>query len=68
MTTDALTPDQAATELGVSTNYLAKLRISGAGPEYERLSSRKIRYPRDSLTAWRLARRRISTADTGASS
>lgn len=65
MTADTLTPEQAAAELGVSTNYLAKLRISGSGPEFERLSPRVIRYPRDSLTAWRASRRRRSTSDSG---
>lgn len=66
MTADTLTPEQAAAEMGVTTNYLAKLRISGAGPEFERLSPRVIRYPRESLAAWRASRRRTSTSDEGA--
>ena len=65
MTGATLTPEQAAAELSVSTNYLAKLRISGAGPEFERLSPRVIRYSRESLTAWRASRRRLSTSDAG---
>lgn len=63
---EALTPEQAALELGVSTNYLAKLRMSGQGPEFERLSPRVIRYPRDRLDAWRASRRRTSTSDLAA--
>lgn len=63
---DTLTPEQAAASLGVTTNYLAKLRISGAGPEYEQLSPRVIRYPRASLTEWRESRRRRSTSQGAA--
>ena len=63
--TEALTPEQAAAELGVTANYLAKLRMTGQGPEFERLSPRVIRYARESLTAWRESRRRRSTSDTG---
>ena len=61
----ALTPEQAAAELGVTANYLAKLRMTGQGPEYERLGPKTIRYRPESLTAWRVSRRRRSTSDTG---
>lgn len=66
MIADALTPEQAAAELSVTPNYLAKLRMTGAGPEFERLSPRVIRYSRESLNAWRASRRRTSTSDAGA--
>ncbi len=62
----SLTPREAADHLGVTTNYLAKLRLSGRGPTFERLTPRVIRYPADELEAWRLSRRRTSTSDRGA--
>lgn len=63
----SLTPNQAAERLGVTTNYLAKLRLSGRGPTFERLTPRVIRYPAEELEAWCQSRRRTSTSDEGAS-
>jgi predicted DNA-binding transcriptional regulator AlpA len=63
---ELLTPQQAAAALGVSTNYLAKLRVSGRGPAFERLTPRVIRYSTADLDDWRQSRRRTSTSDQGA--
>ena len=60
-----LRPRDAATMLGLSESTLAKLRLSGGGPEYLKLG-RCIRYARKSLDSWIQARTRRSTSDTGA--
>jgi predicted DNA-binding transcriptional regulator AlpA len=60
-----LRPRDAANLLGLSESTLAKLRLSGGGPEYLKLG-RSIRYARKSVDSWISARARRSTSDTGA--
>lgn len=59
-----LHPKEAATLLGLGTSTLAKLRLSGKGPEYFKLG-RSVRYTHASLDAWTATRLRHSTSDTG---
>jgi len=59
---DLLKPNNAARLLGVSEIWLKKLRLSGGGPKYVRLSERLIRYKRSDLTDWVEARRFSNTA------
>jgi predicted DNA-binding transcriptional regulator AlpA len=59
-----LKPRDAANLLGLSESTLAKLRLSGGGPEYLKLG-RSIRYARKSLDTWIAARARRSTSDIG---
>ena len=65
---DLLTPQAAASYIGVTANYLAKLRMTGRGPAYRKLSARLIRYTSAELEAWLASGRRTSTSDTGAGS
>lgn len=66
MSSQVLTPEQAAERIGVTSNYLAKLRISGNGPPYRRLSPRVIRYDLVDLEAWFDGRRERSTSEARA--
>lgn len=63
-----LSTAEAAKYLGLTTNYLEKLRITGGGPAFVKISggpSGMVRYIRDDIDAWVLASRRCSTSDTG---
>ena len=46
---DLLSPKEAAVELGVSEVWLAKRRLHGDGPPYERLSPHCIKYRRSRI-------------------
>jgi len=59
-----LTPREAANYLGLSTSWLAKLRLTGEGPPFLKLG-RQVRYWRADLDAWLSARLRRSTSDPG---
>ncbi|WP_395644599.1 helix-turn-helix transcriptional regulator [Terricaulis sp.] len=43
-------------------NYLERLRCSGGGPAYLKLSARCVAYRREDVEAWLDARRHINTA------
>ncbi|MBY0298553.1 MAG: helix-turn-helix domain-containing protein [Methylobacterium sp.] len=60
-----LTTSQAASYLGVTKNYLERLRVFGTGPVFIK-SGRQVRYDRADLDEWRPARRCRSTSDNGA--
>jgi hypothetical protein len=51
------------TELAVST--LEKMRLTGDGPEFIRLSARAVGYEIEALDRWLQGRRRRSTSDNG---
>ena len=59
-----LRPRDAAAMLGLSESTLAKMRLSGAGPQFQKLG-RSVRYMRAALENWVQARSRQSTSDTG---
>jgi predicted DNA-binding transcriptional regulator AlpA len=57
-------PD-AARYCAVSTRTLQQYRLTGAGPVYVQIGSRRIGYRLADLDAWLDARRRRSTTDQG---
>lgn len=59
-----LKPEQAGEFLGLSQNWLAKLRMRGDGPTFIRLG-RKVRYSRADLEKWIEAGRASSTSQEG---
>ena len=58
-----LTTRESAKYLNVSKSYLDKLRVYGGGPEFLRLSKRKILYRRSALNRWAHERRFNSTSE-----
>ena len=63
--TPFLTAQQAADYLGVGKAFLARLRMTGEGPVYLRISPRRVLYTMEDLTLWLEAQRRLSTVDPG---
>jgi len=62
--TQLLTDRDVATITGLARSTLAKLRLSGGGPRFIKISS-SVRYPEDALTAWIAAHpRRTTTSDS----
>jgi excisionase family DNA binding protein len=61
MRTRMLTTGDAAAYLGLSVSYLNKMRISGGGPVFLKLS-RAVRYRQEDLDAWTASRRYNSTS------
>jgi predicted DNA-binding transcriptional regulator AlpA len=61
-----LTSEHAAALLGFHPSYLAKARLSGAGPKYLKIGTRSVRYRRSDIDAWLAGKTRISTSDSGA--
>jgi hypothetical protein len=57
-----LTPEEAAKFLKLSTDWLAKSRMTGKGPEFIKIG-RAIRYSMSSLQKFIQARSRKSTSD-----
>ncbi len=60
-----LTTAQAAEYLQVSRQYLQRLRITGEGPVFLRVSQRRVLYEMGALEAWLVTVRRRSTVDPG---
>jgi predicted DNA-binding transcriptional regulator AlpA len=60
----SLKPSEASEYLGVSSSWLAKLRLYGGGPRYSKLG-RSIRYATDELDAWLTRNLRGSTSEDG---
>jgi len=56
-----ITPDEAASQLGITKAALGQLRYLGTGPEYQRLSPRRIRYTQDAIDAFVASTRETST-------
>ncbi len=61
-----LNVNEAADRLGVSVSYLNKLRLSGLGPVFIKLGSRRVGYDQSDLAAWVQECRRTSTANAKA--
>ncbi|MGO9235043.1 MAG: helix-turn-helix transcriptional regulator [Methylocella sp.] len=57
-----LAAPQAAARLGLSTSTLAKMRLSGTGPQYSKLG-RRVVYQVDDLGAWVTSNRCQSTSE-----
>ena len=66
--TDApLTPEQLAERWNQSEKTLANQRAAGIGPDYIRVSPRRVVYPMDAIRAWEESRRvRAHLADGAA--
>ena len=64
---ELLSTGEVAAWLKVSTQFLEIGRLKGYGPKFIRLSARRIRYRRDDVRAWLLARAHAATSeyDTG---
>ena len=60
----AMRPDAAAAFLSLSTQRLAKMRLTGGGPPYAKIG-RSILYRRTDLESWLASHSRHSTSDTG---
>ena len=61
-----LNPVEASEYVGVSSSWLAKLRLYGGGPRYSKIG-RSIRYSTDELDAWLACNLQVSTSETCAS-
>jgi predicted DNA-binding transcriptional regulator AlpA len=57
-----LTPDTAI-YIGAKPGFLEKKRLSGDGPPFIRIGSRKVGYLTEDLDRWLESRRRTSTSD-----
>ena len=60
-----LRPAQAADYLGLAVSTLAKMRVTGEGPVFHKLTTRSVAYDCRELDAWLEARQRTSTSDSG---
>ena len=60
-----LRTSQAADYCGLSASLLNKLRMTGAGPRFSKISNIVI-YDPDDLDAWLDAHRRLSTSENAA--
>lgn len=64
---EVLTTEQAAQRLALGRSTLEKLRCSGYGPRFIRLSARRVGYDKADLDDWIAARpRRTSTSKSDA--
>ena len=61
-----LNPVGASEYIGVSSSWLAKLRLYGGGPRYSKIG-RSIRYSTDELDAWLACNLQASTSELGRS-
>ena len=57
-----LNTQQAASEFGLSTSWLAKLRLNGLGPAYCKVGKRVL-YQRDEFERWIASHSRQSTSE-----
>ena len=62
---DALDSGAAARRMGLATSTLAKMRLSGTGPQYYKLG-RRVVYRCADIDAYMESRRRRSTSDEAA--
>ena len=62
MTAAFLTVREAAAHLKLSKSLLDKLRLTGGGPAYMKLGSRRVVYDVGDLNAWAAKSRRANTS------
>lgn len=55
----------AAIYTGLAESTLNKLRMTGSGPRFLKLSARRVVYDTNDLDEWLASKRRISTSDSG---
>lgn len=63
--TSVLRTRQAAAYTGLAESTLEKMRLSGDGPRFLKLTARAVAYHVRDLDAWLESRRRRSTSDDG---
>ena len=56
---------EAAKYVGLSASTLEKLRLTGAGPAYQKAGPKIVVYYPEELDRWLNSHRRISTSDFG---
>ncbi len=61
-----VTSNEAADYLGLAESTLNKMRLTGAGPRYLKITARRVAYDTADLDAWLASKRRRSTSDQGA--
>lgn len=61
ITSNMLTPVEAAAFLGVEEATMRDWRCSGKGPDFYRITARCIRYDRSDLQRWKSERRVVSS-------
>jgi hypothetical protein len=57
--------NEAARHLGLAVSTMNKLRLSGLGPRFIRLTRRRVAYDLDDLEAYAAERKRSSTSEGG---
>ena len=57
--------NDAARHLGLAVSTMNKMRLSGLGPRFIRLTRRRVAYDLDDLEAWVAGRERNSTSEGG---
>lgn len=57
----------AATYTGLAESTLNKLRMTGFGPQFLKISARRVAYDTNDLDDWLASKRRVSTSDPGIS-
>jgi predicted DNA-binding transcriptional regulator AlpA len=55
----------AAAYTGLAESTLAKLRMTGSGPRFLKISARRVAYDTRDIDEWLATKRRVSTSDTG---
>ncbi len=55
----------AASYTGLAESTLNKLRMTGVGPRFLKVSARRVTYDTDDLDEWLVSKRRRSTSDRG---
>jgi predicted DNA-binding transcriptional regulator AlpA len=55
----------AAEYTGLAESTLNKLRMTGLGPNFLKLSARRVVYDTTDLDVWLASKRRVSTSDSG---
>lgn len=60
-----ITVSAAAAYTGLAISTLNKLRMTGEGPPFLKISSRRVVYDTRDLDIWMASKRRTSTSDNG---
>lgn len=65
MSNQLLTPAAAGAQLGLTAAALARLRYTGGGPAFIKLTAKAVRYQQSDLDAWIAGKKRANTRDRG---
>jgi predicted DNA-binding transcriptional regulator AlpA len=64
-TSQRISVSAAAAYTGLAESTLNKLRITGGGPHFLKISARRVAYDTADLDEWLASKRRRSTSDRG---